>query len=52
MIATGTIAASRLSVTSLSSINADIGTVTAGKMVSSDGKFEIDLNNKFIRITV
>ena len=34
MIATGTIAASRLSVTSLSSITADIGTMTAGNRLA------------------
>ncbi|MCV0426198.1 MAG: phage tail protein [Roseibium sp.] len=34
----------------LSSITANLGTVTAGKMQSSDGKFVVDLDNK--RITI
>jgi hypothetical protein len=51
-IQAGSIAANKLSVTDLSSINANMGTVTAGKMQSSDGKFVIDLTNKFISITV
>jgi predicted phage tail protein len=41
-----------MSVDALSSISANIGTVTAGKMQSEDGKFVIDLTNKFISITV
>ena len=47
----GSIAASRLSVSTLSSITANIGTVTAGVIQSSDGLFQIDLNNKTITIT-
>lgn len=39
-------------ITSLSSIKADMGTITAGKMQSSDGKFVIDLDNKTISIEV
>lgn len=39
-------------ITNLSSIKADLGTITAGLMQSADGKFVIDLNNKFIRIEV
>jgi hypothetical protein len=42
----------RIDTDTISAISADLGTITAGSMVSSDGKFEIDLNNKFIRITV
>ena len=48
----GSISAAKLSVTSLSAVSADMGTVTAGKMQSTDGKFVIDLTNKFISITV
>ncbi len=50
MIADGSITAQRLSVSSLSSIVANIGTVTAGVIQSSDAKFKIDLNNKTIDI--
>jgi hypothetical protein len=34
----------------LSAINADLGTVTAGLMESADGSFRVDLNNKYIYI--
>jgi hypothetical protein len=61
-ITAGDIAAARISaniisavqaqVTDLSSIRANMGTITAGKMESEDGKFVIDLTNKFISITV
>jgi hypothetical protein len=37
-------------ITNLSSIKADMGTITAGKLQSTDGKFVIDLNNKTISI--
>jgi hypothetical protein len=37
-------------ITSLSSIKANMGTITAGKMQSTDGKFVIDLDNKTISI--
>ena len=37
-------------ITDLSSIKADIGTVTAGTLQSADGKFVIDLDNKTISI--
>jgi len=40
------------SISTLSAIKADMGTITAGLMRSSDNKFVIDLNNKFISITV
>lgn len=40
------------SITSLSSLNANMGTITAGLMRSADSKFVIDLNSKFISITV
>ena len=37
-------------ITSLSSIKANMGTITAGKMQSTDNKFVIDLDNKTISI--
>jgi hypothetical protein len=40
------------SITNLSSIKADMGTITAGKMNSTDDLFIIDLTNKFISISV
>ena len=51
-IKTGTISASHIDTNTLSSIVADLGTITAGKMQSSDGLFVIDLDNKFIKIEV
>jgi hypothetical protein len=36
----------------LNSFTANIGTVTAGKMESTDGKMVVDLDNKFIKIEV
>ena len=39
-------------ITDLSSLTADIGHITAGKMQSPDGRFVIDLDQKIIRITV
>jgi len=39
-------------ITDLSSLSADIGTITTGKMQSPDGKFVVDLTNKTITITV
>lgn len=50
LIVDGTILARHLSVTSLSSIVADIGDITAGVMRSSDNKFVIDLDNKTLTI--
>lgn len=52
MVVNGSIAAEKLSVTDLSTIKANMGTITAGKMQSTDGKMLIDLNSKIIRITV
>lgn len=46
-----TILARHISVSSLDSIAADIGTITAGVLRSADGNFVIDLNNKTITIT-
>jgi len=37
-------------ITNLSSVSADMGTITAGELKSSDNKFVIDLNNKTISI--
>lgn len=51
LVVDGTILARHLEVDSLSAINADIGTCTAGKIQSSDGKFVIDLDNKVFQIT-
>ena len=39
-------------ITDLAAINANMGTITAGVLKSSDNKFKIDLNNKTITITV
>lgn len=44
----GVIQARSLAVTSLSSITANIGTVTAGVLRSADGRMVIDLNNRQI----
>jgi hypothetical protein len=49
---TGYLSADKIVAGSLSSINADLGTVTAGVMQSTDGNFVIDLANKTITITV
>lgn len=48
----GKISAKYMYVDKLSSLTANIGTVSAGKLQSTDGKFIIDLDNKFISITV
>jgi hypothetical protein len=52
MLADGTITATKLSVSTLSAIVANLGTITAGLLVSADGKMRIDLSNanKEIRI--
>lgn len=55
LIANATISLAQIdtaNITNLSSIKADMGTITAGKMQSSDGKFVIDLDNKTISIEV
>lgn len=49
-IAAGAITAAKINVASLSSIAADVGTLTAGVLKSPDNKFIIDLNNKQIYI--
>lgn len=51
LLVAGTVDATALAVDTLSSIAADIGTVTAGVLQSADGNFVIDLNNKYIVIT-
>jgi hypothetical protein len=53
MIANGTITAQKLVAATLSAISANLGTITAGRMQSVDGKMVIDLGNttKEIRIT-
>jgi hypothetical protein len=51
-ITTGGLSADSINTSSLSAIVANLGTVNAGKMQSADGKFVIDLDNKFIKIEV
>ena len=50
LVVDDTILARHIDVSSLSSITANIGTVTAGVVRSSDSKFVIDLDNKTIDI--
>lgn len=47
----GQISAAKITVTDLSSIKSNLGTITAGYMQSPDGKMVIDLNNKTIIIS-
>ena len=49
-IYTGTIIASAINVTSLSAINANLGTITAGLAKSSDNKLQVDFDNKWIKV--
>lgn len=49
-IAAGAVTAAKINVATLSAIVANIGTITAGKLQSSDGKMVVDLDNKIIRI--
>ena len=51
-ITTGSIDATAINAVNLSALNSNLGTVTAGKMQSPDGKFVVDLTNKFISISV
>jgi hypothetical protein len=51
-IQAGTITADKISVANLSSVSANMGTITAGRLQSADGKFVIDLSNKTISIEV
>lgn len=48
----GAVTATTMSVTSLSSISGNMGVLVAGRAQSVDGKFVIDLTNKFISIEV
>jgi len=50
LISANSIEANQINADDLSSITANIGTVTAGRLQSEDGLFVIDLNNKFIFI--
>jgi hypothetical protein len=50
-IADGVITARTIDVVSLSAVSADLGTVTVGKIESTDGKFLIDATNKRIVIS-
>lgn len=50
-IVADSITADKLDVSTLSAIAANVGTVTAGVLKSSDDKFIIDLNNKTLTIT-
>ena len=51
-IAANAVTAGKINVTDLAAINANMGTITAGKMQSTDGKFVIDLTNKTISIEI
>lgn len=51
LIVDGTIEAEAINANSLSAINANLGTITAGVLQSADGKMVISLNSKFIRIS-
>lgn len=50
-IAAASITADKLNVTALSALTANLGTVTAGVLQSSDGKMVINLNTKSIKMT-
>lgn len=50
LIENGTITATKLNVSTLSAISANIGTCTAGMIRSSDSKLQVDLTNKRILI--
>jgi hypothetical protein len=50
MVATGGITADKLNVTTLSTVTANAGVITAGQLRSADGKMIIDLDNKFFWI--
>ncbi len=51
LIVDQTIVASKIVANTLSAINANLGTVTAGRMMSTDGKMLIDLDNKIFKIS-
>lgn len=44
--------ANKINATTLAAITANMGTITAGKMQSTDGKMVVDLDNKYIKIEV
>ncbi|MFG5121813.1 hypothetical protein OWC43_24230, partial [Methylorubrum sp. POS3] len=50
LIVDGAITAEKLSVGSLSAVSANMGTVTAGRAQSADGKFVIDFTDKYFAI--
>ena len=52
LIVSGSITSQSLRATTLSGLFVDAGEITAGVLRSSDGNFVIDLDNKFITITV
>ena len=47
----GNIPANAINIPNLSSLSANLGSITAGRMQSTDGQFVIDLNNKFLSIS-
>jgi len=49
-LATASIKASAISANALSDVSQNAGTITSGVIRSTDGKFIIDLNSKFLRI--
>jgi hypothetical protein len=49
-IAAGTITADRMNVTTLSSIAANIGTITAGKLQNGSASYVIDLTNSNVKV--
>ena len=50
LVVDGSILARHIAVGTLSSISANIGTITAGKLQSADGKVVLDLDNKVFRM--
>jgi len=50
IVLNGSVHAAHINVSQLDTIAADVGTITAGELKSSDNKFVIDLNNKTISI--
>ncbi|OYZ75349.1 MAG: hypothetical protein B7Y12_12785 [Rhizobiales bacterium 24-66-13] len=51
IFATGSILASHLNVSSLSAITANIGTATAGRLLSASGNMDINLTNGYLLIS-
>nr|MBC8360948.1 hypothetical protein [Candidatus Desulfatibia profunda] len=49
-IYTGSVTAAKITVTSLSALNANLGTITAGLAKSSDDKLQVDFDNKWIKV--